>query len=473
MTDFIHEDFLLENDSARELYHKYAESMPIVDYHCHLPPASVARDERYDNISQVWLTGDHYKWRAMRSNGISERLCTGDASGWEKFEAFAATMPYLLRNPIFHWSHLELKRYFGVGELLTPASAKRIYDQCNEAMKSPEFSVRGIIRKSGVALIGTTDDPADNLEFHKSFAAEKDTGFQMVPSWRPDRGMFIEQTASWNKWVDKLGAAAGVDIRDFAAYMEAFDKRHEYFNNNGCRSSDHGLETIYAVDYTQAEIDAIFLKARAGQTPTAEEVLKFKSAMLYEWGVMDHKRGWVKQFHLGAMRNNNTRMFKSLGPDTGFDSVADLETARPLARLLDRLDQNGTLSKTILYNLNPAHNYVIATMLGNFQDGSSPGKLQMGSGWWFLDQAEGMTWQIEALSQLGLLRRFVGMLTDSRSFLSYPRHEYFRRLLCNILGRDMERGVIPNDMEWVGAMVRDISYNNAATYFGFNLTAIQ
>ncbi|MEN6627537.1 MAG: glucuronate isomerase [Candidatus Sumerlaeia bacterium] len=473
MSDFIHDDFLLDNESAKELYHKYAEPMPIVDYHCHLPPASVANDERYDDISQVWLTGDHYKWRAMRSNGIPERLCTGNAGGWEKFQAFANTMPYLLRNPIFHWSHMELKRFFGVSELLTPKSAKRIYNQCNEAMKSPEFSVQGIIRKAGVVLVGTTDDPTDDLAFHKQFAkGGKKNGFQMIPSWRPDRGMFIENTAAWNEWVDKLGASANVDIVDFADYMAAFEKRHAFFDRMGCRLCDHGLETVYAEDYTDAEICGIFAKARAGQTPSADEVLKFKSAMLYEWGVMDYQRGWVKQFHLGAMRNNNTRMFEALGPDTGFDSVADLETARPVARLLDRLDQAGCLAKTVLYNLNPAHNYVIATMLGNFQDGSAPGKMQMGSGWWFLDQAEGMKWQIECLSQLGLLRRFVGMLTDSRSFLSYPRHEYFRRLLCNILGNDMEKGIIPNDMEWVGAMVRDISYNNAATYFGFKLPVL-
>jgi glucuronate isomerase len=469
-TVFIHDDFMLETDQARRLYHDHAEGLPIVDYHCHLPPDQIAADKRWANLTQIWLYGDHYKWRAMRSNGVPERLCTGDASDWEKFEAWAATVPYLLRNPLYHWTHLELARYFGIGDrLLSPATARGIWEEANAKLAEPSFSCRQIMRRSRVVLVCTTDDPVDSLAHHRAIAKLPNFGVKVLPTWRPDKGMAVENEAAFNAWTDKLAAAANVDVRDFTSFMQALRKRHDFFHEMGCRLSDHGLETVYAVPYTAAETAAIFAKVRARQALGEDEVLKFKSAMLHEFGVMDHAKGWTQQFHLGALRNNNSRMFAAIGPDTGFDSIGDFEVGRPLSRLLDGLDREGRLAKTILYNLNPRDNELLATMLGNFQDGSVPGKIQFGSGWWFLDQKDGMERHIEALSQLGLLSRFVGMLTDSRSFLSYTRHEYFRRILCNILGRDMARGLIPDDVDMVGGMVRDIAYHNAARYFGFDL----
>jgi len=466
----ITEDFLLETDQARELYHAHAERMPILDYHCHLAPAEVARDERFETITRLWLGGDHYKWRALRANGVAERFITGEASDWEKFEQWAATMPRLLRNPLYHWTHLELKRTFDVDELLSPATARAIYERCNAALARPDFSARGLIRRSNVALLCTTDDPADSLEHHRRFAAEGDAaGFQMLPAWRPDAGMAIESSADFNAWLDRLAEAADIKIRDFSSYLEALNKRHAFFHAQGCRLSDHGLEQAYAESSGPGEVAAIFAQARRGIEPTPAEAIKFKSAMLYEFGVMDHARGWVQQYHLGPLRNASSRLLAALGRDSGGDAMGDGAQVRPLARLFDRLDREGHLAKTIVYNSNPADTYPLAALLGCFQDGSVPGKMQLGSGWWFLDQRQGMRWQIEALSQLGLLSRFVGMLTDSRSFLSYPRHEYFRRILCNILGRDMARGLIPRDMALVGSMVRDISYNNAARYFGFSV----
>ncbi len=467
--EFIHDDFLLETEYSRRLFHNYASSMPIIDYHCHLPPEDIANDKRWENITQIWLYGDHYKWRAMRSNGIEERYCTGDASDYEKFEKYAETMPYLLRNPLYHWSHLELKRYFGVSELLSPETCKEIWEKCNERINSSDFSARQLMRQSNVVLVCTTDDPVDSLEHHIRIAEDKTFEIKVLPTWRPDKGMAIEDVEGFNGWVDKLASASDVDIASFDDYMLALRKRHDFFHSVGCRLSDHGIETAYAEDYKASEIESIFGKVRAGRGIGEEDILKFKSAMLYEFGVMDWEKGWTQQYHFCAMRNNNSRMYKKLGPDTGFDSIGDFPLARPLAKLLDRLDSEGKLAKTILYTLNPAYNEVIATMLGNFQDSTVPGKMQFGSGWWFLDQIDGMTKQMEALSNMGLLRRFVGMLTDSRSFLSYTRHEYFRRLLCNILGNDMSRGLIPDDIEFVGEMVRDISYNNAARYFGFDL----
>jgi len=466
MKPFIHDDFLLQTDFARELYHKHAAPMPIFDYHCHIPPQDIAVNRQYLNMTQIWLAGDHYKWRAMRTNGVSEKYCTGNASDWEKFEKWAETVPQTIRNPLYHWTHLELKRFFGIDEVLNPESARRIWEACNAKLNSPEYTVRNIIRMANVHTICTTDDPVDSLEHH---VAIKKSGFEVnvLPAWRPDKAMMVENSGFFNDYMNQLEQVSGISIGTFDQLMLALDKRHQFFHDNGCRLSDHGLETAYAEDYTLEEIRAIFLKIRSGNTLTKEEILQFKSAMLVEFGIMDHSRGWTQQFHIGALRNNNSRLFKQLGPDTGFDSIGDLELARPLSRLLDRLDSSNQLAKTVLYNLNPRDNELLGTMIGNFQDGSVPGKMQYGSGWWFLDQKDGMEKQIQALSNLGLLSRFVGMLTDSRSFLSYTRHEYFRRILCNIIGNDIAKGEIPEDMELLGKMVENISFNNAFQYFKF------
>jgi len=467
---YITEDFLLETERARQLYHEYAKQMPIIDYHCHLPPEQVAVDRKFANLTEIWLYGDHYKWRAMRANGIPERYCTGDASDWEKFEKWAETVPYLLRNQLYPWTHLELKRPFGISDrLLGPDTAKGIWDECNEKLQQPEFSARGIMKQMNVVLVCTTDDPVDSLEHHRAVAEDTSFDIQMLPAWRPDKGMAVERTDAFNAWVDKLGEAADIDIRDFNAYMDALRKRHAFFHEAGCRLSDHGVETVYAENYTEKEIEAIFKKIRAGKALDQDEILKFKSAMLVEFGIMDREKRWTQQYHLGPIRNTRSRMFEQMGPDVGCDSIGDFEIARPLAKLLDRLDSTDQLTKTILYNINPRDNELLATMCGNFQDGSVPGKMQFGTAWWFLDQIDGMQKQIEALSQTGLLSRFVGMVTDSRSFLSYPRHDYFRRILCNMLGNDMAKGLIPYDLELAGRLVRDVSYYNAANYFGFDL----
>ncbi|MDI6774324.1 MAG: glucuronate isomerase [Verrucomicrobiota bacterium] len=465
----ITDDFLLETRAARRLYHEFAEDMPILDYHCHLPAEEIAVNKRWDNLAQIWLGGDHYKWRAMRSNGVAEHFVTGNASDWEKFQKWAETMPVLLRNPLCHWSHLELKRYFGVSALLGPDTAKAVWDACNRKIRQPGFSARGLMERSNVVLVCTTDDPVDDLEHHQALAEDKSFKIRVLPAWRPDAGMAVESPAAFNGWLDRLAAAAGTDIRDFPSCLGALRKRHAFFHEMGCRLSDHGLETAYAEDYTDREIRAIFRKVRGGKSPGPDEILKFKSAMLFEFAVMDYERDWTQQYHFGALRNNNTRMLKVAGPNTGFDSIGDFALALPLARFLDRLDRANRLARTILYGINPADNAVLAAMLGNFQDGITPGKMQLGSAWWFLDQKRGMEEQIETLSQMGLLSRFVGMLTDSRSFLSYTRHEYFRRILCNILGNDMARGMVPGDMQLIGGMVQDICYNNAVKYFGFGV----
>lgn len=459
-------DFLLQTDVAKELYHNHAAKMPIFDYHCHINPQEIAEDKEYDNITQIWLYGDHYKWRGMRTNGVAEKYCTGNASDWEKFEKWAETVPHTLRNPLFHWTHLELKKFFGIDKVLSPATAKEIWEECNAKLQTPEYSCRGIIKKANVHTICTTDDPVDSLEYHRAIKAD---GFEtnVLPAWRPDKAMAVENAASYNDYLSQLEEAANMNIKSFGDLMDALDDRHEFFHQNGCRLSDHGVETVLAEDYTEAEIEKIFGKVRKGGTLTKEEVVKFQSCMLYEFGIMDHSREWTQQFHIGALRNNNTRLFNKLGPDTGFDSIGDFDIARPLSRLLDRLDMENKLSKTILYNLNPRDNELMATMIGNFQDGSVPGKMQYGSGWWFLDQKDGMEKQMQALSNLGLLSRFVGMLTDSRSYLSYTRHEYFRRTLCNLLGNDVENGEIPYDMELLGSMVENICFNNAKAYFNF------
>ncbi len=468
-SEFMSEDFLLQSETACRLYHGFAEKMGIYDYHCHLPVEKIAADHNFENLTQAWLAGDHYKWRAMRTNGIDEKYCTGDASDYEKFSAWAETVPYCMGNPLYHWTHLELKRPFGIeGVLLGPDTAKGIYDSCSEMLASAEFSVRGIMKKMNVKLVCTTDGPLDSLEYHKKIASD---GFdvKVYAAFRPDAGLAIEKSDVLNGWIDKLAEVSNVDIGSFESYIGALQNRHDYFHENGCRLSDYGLERAYADDYTDAEIERIFADLRAGKDIDIDSQLKFKSAMMYEFGLMDAKAGWVMQLHLGALRNNNTRLFNLLGADTGFDSIGDFEMAGPLSKFLDRLDKEENLAKTILYNLNPRDNELMATMAGNFQDGSCPGKIQYGSGWWFLDQKDGMEKQLTALSTLGLLSRFVGMLTDSRSFLSYPRHEYFRRILCNMVGGDVEAGLLPNDVDWLGEMIENVCFNNAAEYFPMSL----
>jgi len=466
MKKFMDENFLLQTETAQKLYHEHAAKMPIFDYHCHINPKDIADDRKFNTITEIWLAGDHYKWRGMRTNGVAEKYCTGDASDWEKFEKWAETVPHTLRNPLFHWTHLELKKFFGINEVLSPKNARAIYDACNEKLQTPEYSCRNIIRMANVHTICTTDDPVDSLEYHLKIKAD---GFEVavLPAWRPDKAMMVEHPISYNEYINQLSKVSEMEIKSFPDLMAALDKRHQYFHDNGCRLSDHGLDTAFADDYTSDEIDALFIKVRIGYRLTSREILKFKSCMLYEFGRMDHSRGWTQQFHIGALRNNNTRLFNQLGPDVGFDSIGDKPVAEPLSKLLNRLDMEDKLSKTVLYNLNPRDNELYATMIGNFQDGSVAGKMQWGSGWWFLDQKDGMEKQINALSNLGLLSRFVGMLTDSRSFLSYTRHEYFRRTLCNIIGKDVENGEIPNDMELLGQMVENISFNNAKNYFNF------
>ena len=461
---FLSEDFLLQSETARILYHEYAVKMLIYDYHCHLPPQQIAEDMQFENLTQVWLYGDHYKWRAMRTNGVDEKYCTGDASDREKFMKWAQTVPYCLRNPLYHWTHLELKRYFGVEKLLSGETAEEIYKKCSSMLGTPDYSVRNLLRKMNVKVICTTEDPLDSLEHHQKIRQD---GFEITvhTCWRPDKAMAVEDIGGLNKWIDKLAELTDIEIKSFKAYLEAIEKRHEFFHKMGCRLSDHGIETAYAEDYKTSQIEDIFQKIRAGKTIDSADQLCFRSAMMYELAIMDYEKGWVQQLHIGALRNNNTRLLRTLGPDTGFDSILDIEVARSLARFLDKLDTDNKLAKTVLYNLNPRDNELMATMIGNFQDGSVPGKLQYGSAWWFLDNKDGMESQMRALSNMGLLSRFVGMVTDSRSFLSYPRHEYFRRILCNLIGRDVENGELPNDMKWLGKAVQDICYNNASNYF--------
>jgi glucuronate isomerase len=465
---FLDENFLLSNDTAVRLYHEYAKAEPIIDYHCHLPPAEVANNHRFASLTEIWLNGDHYKWRALRANGVPERLITGDGSDWEKFEAWAKTVPHTLRNPLYHWTHLELRFPFGVkGKVLNGGTAREIYDHCNALLQKDDFTTQGLLRQYKVEVVCTTDDPTDSLEHHAVHAKNPRAATKLFPTWRPDKSMFVHDLAFWNEWVGKLEAASGISVDSYASFLTALKQRHDVFHAAGCRASDHGLETLHAAAYTEREIAAIFDKARARKALSLDEIDKFRSAVLYDLALWDHARNWTQQFHLGAMRNNNTRMLRALGPDTGFDAIADLPQAGTLSRFFDRLESTDQLAKTILYNLNPADNDLFATLLGCFQGGGTPGKMQFGSAWWFLDQLDGMEKQINSLSNMGLLSRFVGMLTDSRSFLSYSRHEYFRRLLCELLGSDVERGLIPNDLGLVGGMVKDICYRNAKAYFGF------
>jgi len=461
---FIHDDFLLDTPAAVELYHRWAAPQPILDFHNHLPPAELVGDRQWENLTQLWLAGDHYKWRAMRSNGIAEERITGHGSDWEKFEAFAATVPKCLRNPLYHWCALELKRYFGLEVLLSPATARAVWEAARDRLQS--ISARSLCVHSGVVALCTTDDPTDSLESHRVCAAAGDFPVGVFPAWRPDKGMQFEAPAALNAWIAQLEEAADVSIGDsWPRYREALQKRHDVFAAHGCRLSDHGNDTFYAEDYTEADIQRAFATVRAGAAVSPEDAARLKSAFLHEGAVMDHASGWTQQFHYGPLRNANTRLWQRLGPDVGCDSIGNPGDARALARFLDRLDRGGQLAQTILYNIHPGDNEMVAAMLGNFQDGSVPGKLQMGSGWWFNDQLDGMRRQLEALSQLSLLSRFVGMLTDSRSFLSFTRHEYFRRLLCQILGQDIEKGLLPRDFDLVGGMVADICFRNARDYF--------
>ena len=461
---FLSDDFLLQTDTARRLYHDYARSMPIIDYHCHLPPDQIAQDRRFDTITQPWLYGDHYKWRAMRTNGIAERYCTGDATDWEKFEKWAETVPYTLRNPLYHWTHLELNNPFGVTELLSQPTARRIYDTCNEQL--PQLTTRKLLQHFDVRVVCTTDDPLDSLEHHDQIAQD---GFfvKILPTFRPDKAMAADDADAFRAYVRRLGEVTNREITTLADYLDALKARHDYFAGRGCRLSDHGLEYIYADDYTENEVETIFDDLIGGEIVSPTDVAMFKSFMLVQFAEWDHEKGWTQQFHLGALRNNNRRRLRDLGPDTGWDSIGDFPQAASLARFLGSLDDRDRLAKTIIYNLNPADNEVMATMIGNFNDGSVRGKVQFGSGWWFLDQKDGMERQLNALSNMGLLSTFVGMLTDSRSFLSYSRHEYFRRILCNLFGNDVENGELPADIDWIGQIIQDICYRNADRYFGF------
>lgn len=467
MKKFMDENFLLQNKIAENLYHVYAKNLPLIDYHCHLSPKQIAEDYQFKNLTEAWLAGDHYKWRAMRANAVSEDFCTGNVSDFDKFIKWSATVPYTLRNPLYHWTHLELQRYFDIDEILNQETATKIYQTCSDYLQTPAFTVKNLLRKMKVALVCTTDDPVDDLQYH---AQLKKDGFEIsiLPTFRPDKAMDINKPEKFVEYLQKLEAVSNHSVVNFNDYLKALKTRHDYFAEIGCVVSDHGLEEIYSENFTSAEIENIFDKLMLGKILNPLEQLKFKSAMLIHFAEWDHEKGWVQQFHLGALRNNNERMVKSLGPDTGWDSIGDFSHAKSLARFLSKLDAEDRLTKTVLYNLNPADNALFATMAGNFNDGSVGGKIQYGSAWWFLDQKDGMVKQINALSNMGLLSKFVGMLTDSRSFLSFPRHEYFRRILCNLFGKEIEQGELPNDIEWVGKIIQDICYRNARDYFGWN-----
>lgn len=462
---FINDNFLLENKYAEELYHNYSKNQPIIDYHNHLNPQFIAEDKIFENITQVWINGDHYKWRAMRTLGINEQFVTGNGSDKDKFLNWGKTVPYTMRNPLYHWTHLELARYFDIYDLLNEKSAEKIYIETSEKINSQAYSTQNLLKKVNAELVCTTEDPIDSLEFHQKFA-NNSTGIKMSTAFRPDKAILIANDG-YNAYLDTLGDVSGIAINTYADLQSALRKRIEFFNANGCKLSDHGLNQIDFENFTENEINVIFKKKRENGELSPEEVLKFHSAILVFLSETYHEFGWVQQFHLGALRNNNARMHRILGPDTGWDSIGDYPQAQKLSAFLNALDSKDKLTKTIIYNLNPADNEVMATMIGNFNDGSVRGKVQFGSGWWFLDQKDGMTKQLNALSNMGLISCFVGMLTDSRSFLSFPRHEYFRRILCNLLGDEIKRGELPNDMEWIGKLVSDISYNNAKEYFKF------
>ena len=466
MKHFLDKDFLLRTETSKRLYHDYAAGMPVIDYHCHLSPKEIAENINFNNLTQAWLYGDHYKWRAMRANGVDEKYITGKATDWEKFEQWAVTVPYTLRNPLYHWTHLELQRYFNIPAILNEHSARTVYDECNALLAAKEFLPKCLLKKMNVQVVCTTDDPVDDLQFHKNISDDK-FAIKVLPTFRPDKAMNVSEANAFNDYINKLEAVADIEINDFKAYIDALKKRHDHFAAMGCKVSDHGLEKIYADDFTILEVKSIFLQIRAGKQLSVEDQRKFQSAMLFIFAEWHCEKGWIQQFHLGALRNNNKRMLNQLGTDAGCDSIGDFSQASTLSKFLNTLDEKNNLAKTIIYNINPADNEVIATMIGNYNNGSVAGKIQWGSAWWFLDQKDGMTKQINTLSNLGLLSRFVGMLTDSRSFLSYPRHEYFRRILCNIFGEEIENGELPNDISWTGKIIQDICYNNAKAYFDF------
>lgn len=467
MKHFLDKDFLLQTETAKKLYHQHAASMPILDYHNHLPPNQIAADYQFKTITEVWLKGDHYKWRAMRANGINENNITGTADDKAKFMYWAATVPFTMRNPLYHWTHLELQRYFGITDLLNETTAEKIYDECSRLLHIKEYSVRNLLRKMNVKVLCTTDDPCDSLEYHQQI---KEDGFEIkvLPTFRPDAAIAIENGKKWNEWVNKLSHLTKLSVFNFTQFIDALKKRHDFFSEMGCKLSDHGMETMYAAEYDVVQVEEHYDTLRSGGHLFGDEAVQFKSAVLYQLALLDHEKNWTAQWHIGAIRNNNTALLKQLGADAGVDSIGDFNTARAMNKFFDKLNSINQLSKTIIYNVNPADNEVYATLIGNFQDGITTGKMQYGSGWWFLDQKDGMEKQINTLSNMGLLSRFVGMLTDSRSFLSYPRHEYFRRILCNLLGNDVENGELPlEELPRIGKMVEDICYNNAMTYFDF------
>lgn len=460
---FLGEDFLLETEAAVHLYERYAAPSPILDYHCHLSPKDIAENRKFQNLTEIWLEGDHYKWRGMRINGVAERYCTGNATPYEKFVEWAKTVPYTMRNPLFHWTHLELKNYFGIREVLDEKNAKKIYDECSATLQQDEFRVQALLSKMNVEVVCTTDDPIDSLVYHEQFKGQK-SRLKMLPTFRPDKAFAVENTQAYNTYVDKLSDVTKISIQNFDDLLSALKNRIEFFESHGCRASDHGLEYMFFEDDARAKVPALFKKIRTGTALDHAERIQFKAAVLFEVCKMYHAKGWVQQFHLGALRSNNSRMLREVGPDTGFDSIGDFTQATSMAKFFNQLDDTNQLAKTIVYNINPADNDVFATMLGNFSV-DVPGKMQWGSGWWFMDQKDGMERQMNTLSNMGLLSRFVGMVTDSRSFMSYPRHEYFRRILCNLLGQDIDRGELPEDFDRVGKMVQDICYNNTKNFF--------
>ncbi len=465
---YLDENFLLHSPTARRLYHEAAAGQPIIDYHCHLSPREIATNHRWENISDIWLGGDHYKWRLLRANGIDENFITGDASPREKFQAWAETVPYTLRNPMHHWAHLELRRYFGIDLLLSPETADEIWERTNGKLAEPEFSTHGLLKKFDVRVVGTTDDPADSLDDHLAIA-ESDLATRVLPTFRPDKALNVDQPELLAAWLEKLEGVSGISIVSLADLLSALEKRHDDFHEAGGRLSDHGLDRCPALPCTDGEATAIFDKARAGRAATAEEKERFTFYMMIFFGRLDAAKGWTKQLHLGPFRNVNSRMFRKLGPDAGFDTIGDTPQGHALIAYLDALAARDSLPKIVLYNINPSDNYLLAAMTGAFQDGTVPGKIQFGSGWWFLDQKNGMELQLDALSSTGLLSRFVGMLTDSRSFLSFPRHEYFRRILCNLIGGEADRGELPDDFETLAALIRDICFHNANRHFDFNV----
>ena len=466
MKKFLDENFLLQSKTSELLYHEHAKDLPIIDYHCHIPPDEIAVNKKFENLTKIWLDGDHYKWRAMRANGVNEKYITGNATDIEKFQKWGETVPYTMRNPLYHWTHLELQRYFGITEILNGSSAGKIYDKATSMLQTDDFRVQNLIINKNVEAICTTDDPIDDLRHHQDIRNQK-FKVKVLPTWRPDKSMAAENVADYNKYLDTLSEVSEIAISKYEDLILALRVRQKFFHSQGCRLSDHGIETFYAEDFTKNEIDSIFINVRSGKSLIPNELLKLKSALLLQLSEMNHEFGWTQQFHIGAIRNNNKRMHQLLGPDKGYDSIGDFEIARAMSKLFNNLEQKEKLTKTIVYNLNPRDNELMVTMTGNFNDGITPGKMQYGSGWWFLDQKDGMIKQMNSLSNLGLLSRFVGMLTDSRSFLSYPRHEYFRRILCNLIATDVENGELPHDMAWLGKMVENICYYNAKEFFKF------